>query len=1067
MANGAIKNNVHLDDQTVSLSLTSAGVTLGLTVPTYGNPPVIVPGNLFPATVSIGVGQEADQIVIARRHITVDLESLALETGVTLTPSNLRKASDGTPVGWIRPGGGCKVRISLLTTYATDALVFDYVATKGLVQDAGVGSITVSPTDYQRGFQSGVINFLPRNRTTGRLIGYPGRNHRKVYCSKSAIRLTKQAIADAAFGGNLASVTASYLRDTPVHASLGGDGTAKYGSILFPLDPDCVGVLWNNIGGSSAAVNSHWLLFERGYSYSGFSPSIQTGRSESFSSRQLIGAYGTGAKPVIVTLFGISNYSHGVVVQDLEFRPPVLGSYSADNSPYTIWDNCVFNGQKLYVNGVGTLVRAPTLHRSKIYDSHPDVPSAGNTTPYWSQKNQRTSGIFWADCCNILFEGNYLDHNGWAEVYAIDTRKEFPYPPEIYSHDFYIQGNNFGVMARWNFATRAGLVGMQVRSGGIVLENFFAGNNSNFFVGGDGDSFPTDGTSLYSGFTGVYGMALRNVVTSAGQHDAMWQNDIVAWQNDLATFGEYNNNETYKARGIGLNARGQSYIDDIVCHVGDGYGPITSLSQFGPLGRATESQKEPFTDSANRPLMYFVNTGVRNWGVGKDEGLDGLNLSLIDAATIEAFASITMGGSTRNAFLQWLRGIEDHITIHDSLMRHFWTPWQRKPATARSVPATCVFSPDERGRTPARMACISLDWDNGTAERDLPGTVEGDDVDLNGWKYVIWDYQTEHRLGLFELSGGGEAMELEIVVLLDPMDGITNDAGDTIRLTYGGTLDLPGFTGTNQLFLLPEGGRFINRGTMTGNVTITAQGWSETLLCYGNGSVYTLPAEQSLTISGPAIVGWDGPSGACTLNLDGTLIVKAAPVMNFDGLERLTIVDPETGDTSTTMGLPFIEGSVIENESGVSARILNAPNTNITTGKLVLADVDGKFADNDNLIGFRTLGNIIRPGPETIGQVAGTPTYLVPHMRRFASGQDGNETSTIAGTVNLSGPLDLDFRGVAVGSHTILTAQVLAGSFSDVDGICDSDKNVTVTVTPGANGTVVAQVTAGGSGVVS
>ncbi|MFC4671044.1 hypothetical protein ACFO5X_21020 [Seohaeicola nanhaiensis] len=51
-----------------------------------------------------------------------------------------------------------------------------------------------------------------------------------------------------------------------------------------------------------------------------------------------------------------------------------------------------------------------------------------------------------------------------------------------------------------------------------------------------------------------------------------------------------------------------------------------------------------------------------------------------------------------------------------------------KAGVTQRVTATCVYQPDPLGKSPGNQAMIRRDW----STRELPGTVPGDSVDLDG-----------------------------------------------------------------------------------------------------------------------------------------------------------------------------------------------------------------------------------------------------------------------------------------------------------------------------------------------
>lgn len=91
----------------------------------------------------------------------------------------------------------------------------------------------------------------------------------------------------------------------------------------------------------------------------------------------------------------------------------------------------------------------------------------------------RSQGIFISGVTNLVIEDNVLDKNGWNEFIAGAEAT-------IYNHNAYLQWNNgLDVVFRRNIVTRASSHGIQLRSGGIIENNFFHKNPIEIFAGYD------------------------------------------------------------------------------------------------------------------------------------------------------------------------------------------------------------------------------------------------------------------------------------------------------------------------------------------------------------------------------------------------------------------------------------------------------------------------------------------------------------------------------------------------------------------------------------------------------
>ncbi len=223
MATFKIESNPQTYDQTFSITMQSGSDTDSLTVTNYGNPSAVVPTDYFPTNIEIGLGQQVNQAVYNRRHITIDLMPLGLADAVTVR--NLRRLSDGVAQGKVRTKGQGKAQILLQDVLATDALLFDYTATKaGQAPIEGVASVVVSAVTLPQGWGKGE-NYLLGLDSNKRVIVTPGRNHRKVHVAVAGLSASDLATRHSVSVG---TITAAWLKTT-VAIGAGSDGTSKYG----------------------------------------------------------------------------------------------------------------------------------------------------------------------------------------------------------------------------------------------------------------------------------------------------------------------------------------------------------------------------------------------------------------------------------------------------------------------------------------------------------------------------------------------------------------------------------------------------------------------------------------------------------------------------------------------------------------------------------------------------------------------------------------------------------------------------------------------------------------------
>lgn len=134
------------------------------------------------------------------------------------------------------------------------------------------------------------------------------------------------------------------------------------------------------------------------------------------------------------------------------------------------------------------------LRRSVIVDAF----ATGNATS--------GHGLYLSNTDGVLIEENLFDHNGWNETIP-DAKAT------IFRHDVYVQsgsGTCSDVVARRNVFANAASHGLQMRPGGVVLENVFARNSIALLLGGGNEPNPG----------GVTACALGNVILDGKDIDA-------------------------------------------------------------------------------------------------------------------------------------------------------------------------------------------------------------------------------------------------------------------------------------------------------------------------------------------------------------------------------------------------------------------------------------------------------------------------------------------------------------------------------------------------------------------
>lgn len=221
------------------------------------------------------------------------------------------------------------------------------------------------------------------------------------------------------------------------------------------------------------------LLLKRGDTFNeSFGTVRLTGRSA--TEPQVIGAYGTGARPIIAsgTATGIMTSYFGPVdapvytsdylaIVGLDFyadgRDPSragadltstpTGIYLTTNSHWMLVEDCMVRGFKdNVVIGAGTNT---VFRRNVIVDAF--------------ATNAHAQGMYIYGSTGTVLEENVFDHNGWRE--GVPGAEQ-----TIFNHNVYVAGTNGPVTVRGNIFANASSHGLQDRSGGDVIGNLFYNN---------------------------------------------------------------------------------------------------------------------------------------------------------------------------------------------------------------------------------------------------------------------------------------------------------------------------------------------------------------------------------------------------------------------------------------------------------------------------------------------------------------------------------------------------------------------------------------------------------------
>ncbi|MBW4710771.1 right-handed parallel beta-helix repeat-containing protein [Roseobacter sp. YSTF-M11] len=701
-----------------------------------------------------------------------------------------------------------------------------------------------------------------------------GENHRKVYMSGDEDALTLEDIA-AIEGLETRQINGDFFAANPEYGA----------SEDMALANDAGMKLWSSIAGSKNEPASHWLLMERGYEYDGW----KGGYGESELNPMYIGAYGEGDQPVMTTdariiKAGIKNF----VVQDVEFTNGMT-ILSGEN---ILLEGLSMKGESNFQNLEGI-----TLRDLDVYDVVSETPDRDT----WAAHLDRRSGMYLAKSESVLIEDSFFDHNGWADGYdAEGGSTDYGQAPSKFSHNVYLSSTSTDVTFRDNIIMRGAATGAQLRPGGFIEDNVFLDNNGGvMFAGGGSDS------------VGNYTLFTDNLITSgAHKMSATGQGALT--------------------KGVENNAYLSSLVDNVIAHLADPNNAAEQAEKIITHDALKSSFAEPFYD----------DTIIHNW-VGSKNGdpldannvnTDGLNLNTLDETTIQNFAADLLGKNTATIkdLADHLRiqadGELDHLVDADLIISFFQAGFGLTP-DIRADAETLRFIPNDLGD--------GVRWDNrlNWSTDDLPGTQDGDSVDLGGnWVY----YGGTTTLEDLDFGENGKLFVNNGYLQIDDHISV-GEAGATLSIDNAGQFWTDGYTDQDLLRIDIDGGRFANTGLFTGHTEITASDNAQVILA-SDGADFALNGDSSLHIIGDDTkVGFDGDAGDT-----GVLLLADDATLGF------TAKDGELGEIRE-----FYSGHFNADGSGIQSGVN-------------LGDAD-LFLDVRELDGIGALAETLISADEVIG----------------------------------------------------------------------------------------------------
>lgn len=270
-----------------------------------------------------------------------------------------------------------------------------------------------------------------------------------------------------------------------------------------------------------------WLLLKRGDTFpatdvpqAGYLLS-KGGRSE--GEKMLIGAYGSGARPIINTggKFGFTSadgFRHFAITHlDITSDTRLI----ATQQPHGFYFNTSFMDVLIEGCAIRRFRNGITAQVSGSYSY--DLKIRRNVIHDCCGVGAHSQGIYVDEVDGVLIEENVLDHLGWSETVSGSD------PKDIFKHGLYIQGDARNVVVLNNIISNASATAAQLRSGGTFSGNLCLKNPIGLLMGGDGlaaNNVFMDATDIgvSSGLLRRHGIVVQNISMGATISDNLIAN---------------------------------------------------------------------------------------------------------------------------------------------------------------------------------------------------------------------------------------------------------------------------------------------------------------------------------------------------------------------------------------------------------------------------------------------------------------------------------------------------------------------------------------------------------------
>ena len=925
-----------------------------------------------------------------------------------------------------------RISVDLLKHDPIDDLTIVYDRAKDGAVTRVTATVSVAPAPHRGGWAPGDIYQPEIDPATNKVVWEAGPNSRMILGSPEGLTWAQIAAREPGFTTSTdANTRAQWIRDN--RAS--GSGGAFYGETPELAVATEVAVrLMSNISRYENDI-SPVLLFKYGSTVTFDSSPLWCARGYSPLEPIVIGAWGDPADGYPVLQPNVDNSTLGhikyrvanVLIQDMASS----GGMWFQNGPRHVcvdgrigYNNGVGHGHYVDVGGAddGLPARHVTTRRLHLVDAYQNAIVGNNNgvVGKWEGNMNRVATMYRTYMFGCHMEDVFMDLAGYQPGYRADWSWDYPQPPAVYNHCIYDNSNSRDLTFRNVFLSRGSQTGFQTRSGGVYEDVVTFDCNVGMLIG-QGPQHPSWGepgrqnfgsyTSLDGYVNHVAGLLMFPGFKAVGLD--------IAGRYELSLSRASCGNLTPLPRR-GYNA----YVD------GNTIGPCTDFVSSSTLG--VLNVQTPDTTFAMDDYKTF------GWSLTPNRQTAGIDSAILDGTTATTYMAEAHGvaGASYLDMIDAYREMDEPWADSQRFV-DWWNTRLGNAVSTRTAPATVVFRPT--GHTAGNMAMFKADW----STRDLPGRVAGDSVDLDGHA-ICWNITPATPVKDLRFGAGG-GLRCTSGLLAPTGRVITAPGGNAVEMYLVGRFYIPGFDQPHPLSVDVTTSRFMNKGVVSGRLSVTARYRSQVVLAHGAAS-FALGAGDVLDIRGDSRVGFDGQNGeAGDIRLQAGSLTRFAPTtrMYIDGVPAdatHSLVVPKRGSTLT---------GAVSGATGVVRYVEGRP-----VGQLmvVMDTLTGSFVDNEALhcddceAGMNDLY-----GPGDVGLVNGTPAPVLGAITEMQTGIHGYKVPPdVDSTISLEGgALEIDVTGVAdVTDHVLMQADSIAhlADFGAVSVIGGAGRDVRVAV---------------------